>query len=444
MSIARQIAERIERTPFVDTHEHLCEEAERLQFLSAPDSGIPPADFSLLFAHYANSDLASAGLSEDDAKRFFAHDTAIDVKWQLLSPVYARCRNTGYLRNVRESLRLLFDIRDIDATNYREISERIREQITPGFYRRLLRDVANIEYCHVNYLRKPVFCETDQPDLLAQDIGTVGLCTPNVESTLKRAGMTAKTLDDWHKVIDWCFTTFGPRAVATKNQMAYSRRLDFQEVPAEEVAPIFERYAADRESVPAEEQKRLQDHLWHYCVDKATEYDLPVKLHTGYFAGHGGMPLGRVRDNAADLCGAIRNHKDTKFVLMHIDYPYQDEAIALAKHYPQVYIDMCWAWIINPAASVRFVKEYLMAAPANKLLTFGGDYQWVEMVPGHAAIARRGLTQALTELVESGWIEREEVFELIERLMRGNAHELFKYEAKLKNWNVSAEPAVAK
>ena len=38
----------------------------------------------------------------------------------------------------------------------------------------------------------------------------------------------------------------------------------------------------------AAEFKAFQDHLSHYCIDKATEYNLPVKLHTGYY---GGMPL---------------------------------------------------------------------------------------------------------------------------------------------------------
>ena len=110
---------------------------------------------------------------------------------------------------------------------------------------------------------------------------------------------------------------------------------------------------------------------------------------------------------------------------MHIGYPYQDEFITLAKHYRNVSIDLCWAWIINPAAGVRFVKEFLMAAPANKLYTFGGDYIPVEPVYGHSRIARMGLTQALTELVETGWIALEETPELIERLMRGNARETF-------------------
>jgi hypothetical protein len=135
--------------------------------------------------------------------------------------------------------------------------------------------------------------------------------------------------------------------------------------------------------------------------------------------------LERLRQNAGDLCPLLQDFPDTKFVLMHIGYPYQDEFIALAKHYPNAYVDMCWAWIINPAASVRFLKEFLLAAPASKLFPFGGDYVSVECVYGHCRIARQGITQALSELVDEGWIALEETPALIERILRGNAHEIF-------------------
>ena len=179
------------------------------------------------------------------------------------------------------------------------------------------------------------------------------------------------------------------------------------------------------ETLSPEEARTLQDHLLRYCVERQQNIGLPVKLHTGYYAGHNGMPLDRVRRNAGDLCPLLKAFPDARFVLMHIGYPYQDEFIALAKHYRNVSIDMCWAWIINPAAGVRFVREFLMAAPANKLFTFGGDYIPAEPIYGHSRIARLGLSQALTELVETGWIRREEIPALAERLMRGNAHETF-------------------
>ena len=102
-----------------------------------------------------------------------------------------------------------------------------------------------------------------------------------------------------------------------------------------------------------------------------------------------------------------------------------------------VYVDMCWAWIINPMACVRFVKEFLMAAPACKLFTFGGDYLPVELVAGHAAIARQGITQAIAELIEEDWLAEDEAPALIDRIMRGNAHEIYAYERALKNWKLT-------
>ncbi len=44
---------------------------------------------------------------------------------------------------------------------------------------------------------------------------------------------------------------------------------------------------------------------------------------------------------------------------------------------------------------------------------------------GHAAIARHGLTQALSELVDEGWLTETDALALVEPLMRGNAWNVF-------------------
>ena len=334
-------------------------------------------------------------------------------------------------------MRLLFGEDDVREDNCEAISSQLAAAVKPGFYRHVLKEVANLEYVQVNSLETAVFMETAQPDLLCQDISSVGLSTDlNVAGIAKLANRDVGSLKDWHGVIDWCFDTYGPRAIAVKNQSAYSRRLNYERVGEEEAAPLFARYLRGANAVSAPELKAIQDHLFHYCVEKAKEYHLPVKLHTGYYAGCNSMPLERLRQNAGDLGPVMLAHPDVKFVLMHIDYPYQDEAIALAKQYTNAYVDMCWAWIINPAASVRFLKECLMAAPACKVFTFGGDYMPVELVPGHAQVARKGIAQAFTELIAEGWIEERDAPELIDRVMRGNAHETYDYEGKLKQWKV--------
>lgn len=436
MAMSSDIRNMIELTPFVDTHEHLCEESVRLRAVEGPvdDMPTPAPDFGLLFSNYANSDLEVAGLPAESMAKVLSYDTPVDEKWALVEPYYERARHTGYLQNVRESVRMLYGEDDIHRGNYDTISAKLRKQIRAGFYEFILRDVAKVDYTQVNALETPVFRETAMPRLLMQDLSFLSLAlADNVAEIAATANRDVSSLKDWHAVIDWCFATYAPRAIAIKNQAAYGRGLDYAQVSAADAASVFEKFLRNPE-MTMEEKKPFQDHLFHYCLDKAAEYRLPVKLHTGYYAGHGHMPLHRLRRNAGDMCELLMAHRDVNFVIMHIDYPYQDEAIAMAKHFANAYVDMCWAWIINPVASVRFVKEFVAAAPANKLLTFGGDYGFVELVPGHARIARHGLGHAVNELYDEGWIEREHVKPLIDRLMRGNAHDLFEYEARLSAW----------
>ena len=209
--------------------------------------------------------------------------------------------------------------------------------------------------------------------------------------------------------------------MAVKSQDAYRRDIDYQQTPPEKVAEVFKKKIQGQPISP-DDQKALEDHLFWYAVQKATENKLPVKLHTGYYAGQNGMPLSRLIHNAGSACELCRSAPETSFVFMHICYPYYEELIAVAKHWTNAFVDMCWSWIINPIAAKDFLKKYLVTAPANKILTFGGDYFFVEQVVGHAVIARQGIALALSELVEEGVAELwTSALELVEPIMNGNA-----------------------
>lgn len=429
-ALAEDIRTLVNKIPMVDTHEHLWSEAHRIKDKTNAKAE-PALDFGYLFSHYSDADLRSIGMPQKDISALFAQKVAPRDKWKRLAPYYEKTRHTGYMRFIRESVHALYGEDDIREENCEAISEKLYADIQPGFYKRILVEVSNIEYTQVNSLEGSVFREDEaQPELLAQDISIVSLGSGVKMSTLEQfADGKVRTLKEAHGAIDRCFAKYGPRAIAVKDQSAYGRSLDYRAVSKDNAAPLFKRFAADERSLTPDELKTLQNHLFRYCVTKATEYHLPVKLHTGY-----GMVLERNREHLTDLRPVMADFPETKFMLMHIAYPYQDALIALCKQTPQVYVDMCWAWILNPAASVRFVKEFLMAAPASKLFPFGGDFRPVELVPGHARMARQGIAQALTELVAEGWLAESDVPDLAERLLRGNAHEHYDLERTLKNW----------
>lgn len=428
----KEISQKVFQTPFIDTHEHLPDETERLngnycRYRKKSD------DWTIIFSHYLDSDIRSVGMPKADYRSFFSPKVDPLKKWALLEPFWPFIKNTGYGQAVCIAIKELYGVEELSTETVKKVQSEYERVRRPGFYKRILCDLANIESCQVN--SGDGFRESNMPMLLMQDIGIVGmLAGPNFELS-KPTGIKVTSLHHWHKVIDWWFNKYSKYAVAVKSQNAYDRNIDYEKVPAGKVEAIFKK-KLNGQSLTAKEQKALEDHLFWYAVDKGTEHNLPIKLHTGYYAIWDElkprMPLSRLIQNpgaATDLC---RMSPETRFVFMHICYPYYEELISIGKHYPNAYLDMCWAWIINPVAAKDFLKKYLIAAPANKILTFGGDYSPVEPVLGHAVLARRGIALALSELVEEKWLSLNDALELIDPIMHKNARRIFNLDEKEK------------
>ncbi len=427
------IYEKVSHTVFIDTHEHLENESVRL---AAGDMfGDKANDWSLLLSHYFNSDFQVAGIPWKDHEKFYSSGLGPAEKWELLEPWWPYLRYTGYGQNVRISLQELYGIEDLNRETVGVLQERYRELIKPGFYRKVLQEISHVESCQVN--RWP-FLESEMPDLLMSDLWVNGLIQNVKDPYGEKAGIKVRDLGDWHGVIDWWFDWYGQRSVAVKVSSAYSRNIDFKRTSMEDVRSIFAKKMAGKELEPRE-QKMLEDHLFWYVVDRATELDLPVKVHTGYYAGAGYMPLNRVGGNPGAACDLCRESPETRFVFFHIAYPYYEDMLAVAKQYPNAILDMCWAWIVNPLAAKDFLKKFILTVPLNKITSFGGDYIPVELVPGHARMARQGIALALSELVNENWISLDEATWMTDHLMHENARKIYlsgdKKEALEKiNW----------
>ncbi|MCC5874886.1 MAG: amidohydrolase family protein [Candidatus Sumerlaeia bacterium] len=413
--------------PLADTHEHLVE--EDLRDSAGPNWQLQ--DFSVFLALYPDSDLESAGMPHHDIELLTHHETPVDKKWKIVKPFWEKIRLTGYGEVVRRSIRVLFDEDDLSDSTWESITDKVRSQIKPGWYTPIIREKANIHHMQVNSLEQGLFTETLYPEWMLQDLSFLSLSTcinvPHIESGLDAIGrgMEISTFDFLVEAVDLVFDLYGPRAVALKNQGAYNRRLDYEWVDEGDAERCFQKYAASGWKLEGAERKPLEDWLFHYCINKSIEYSLPVKLHTGYYAGAGHMPLHRVGANPGDCAELCLKHPRAKFVFMHSMYPYQDELISLTKHFPNAHADMCWSWIVNPAATVRFTAEIIKAAPINKIFLFGGDHFQVELIPGHAEMARHGLALALSSLVVDGWLSMADAMDAAHRLTLGNALELY-------------------
>ena len=417
------LKEIISETHFQDTHEHLPPEIRRIE-----DKKLGNLDFSYLFSHYLDSDLLSAGMAQRDYDGFFGSEVNSLEKWNLISTYYQHTRGTGYGQCLRKSLKMLWDIDDIDASNCNEITQLLNEHVKPGFYRDILQKKTLIEHVQINSLDFDEVYRDDQADsdLFSHDFGTLKISTQwDIDVLAHILGSEITSLTDAHDAIVAALSRWGKIAISIKDPCAYWRDLDFHAVSDGDASRIMTRYLLNKDSVSTEEYNAVGNNLFRYALKESEKYNLPVKIHTGYIAGANHMNLHRVKKNLEHLQTVISDFPNIRFVLMHITYPLQNELLAMAKHFSNVYVDMCWSWIIDPITSTEFLSKFLVTVPHNKIFTFGGDFIPVELIPGHAQMAREGIARSIDQLLRDDYIQRNEVQALIAKLMNGNASKFF-------------------
>mgnify|MGYP000524706581 CR=1 FL=1 len=209
-------------------------------------------------------------------------------------------------------------------------------------------------------------------------------------------------------------------AVGIKLAHAYSRTLASEPVPEGEAGRIFERALRGEELAP-EEVKAFQDHIIFFLADMAEEMGLVFQIHTGVQTTWGHIP----DSDPLLLIPLIKSHPQVRFDLFHTGYPYSRELGMLGKHYPNVWLNMCWMYVISTAASRQVLREWLDLVPLERLLGFGSDVGFPEFVYGHLVMARSVLSEVLEEKVEKDFWSKELALEAARRLMRDNAIELY-------------------
>jgi hypothetical protein len=418
----------------VDTHEHLVSEEEWVE--RGPD-----ILQDLFHESYAAADLLTAGASrgavadllDPSAGRVEDRFAAVEDAWRVM-------RLTGYGETVRLIGREVYGIEELTPATIGEAEATLLELRRPGEMLRLLREQAHLDHVQIDDGLEPPREATGPPEFFRHDLTWYRLSNGDVDQAElhDQTGIEVRGLEDLRAAIARIFVHGAPEAVAVKTQHAYNRTLRWRKRSDEEAERALAAVLAgsevgwlerweigDLSGGGVDEADRLV--LGDWClargVELASEHGLPIKIHTGYYSANGRMPLDRIA--AGNLAELIHRHPEARFVLMHIAYPYSDELLAIAKHFPNVWVDLCWAWSIDPLGSCEFVRRFLHTVPANKLFAFGGDTVWPTNVVASAVQARRWLGRALAAEIDAGDLTEAGAISLAERLMRGNQYACF-------------------
>jgi predicted TIM-barrel fold metal-dependent hydrolase len=125
---------------------------------------------------------------------------------------------------------------------------------------------------------------------------------------------------------------------------------------------------------PPLQQFHANDRSVYPFYEVLAEAKLPVIIHTGHSGIGTGMPGGggiRLKyGNPMDIDDVAVDFPDMPIILAHPSFPWQDEAISICLHKPQVYIDLS-GW--SPRYFSPILIQYANTLLKNKML-FGSDY----------------------------------------------------------------------
>ena len=361
----------------------------------------------------------------------------------LIAAHWPSVRTTGYGQAVTLGCRALFDT-EYSAGSFGEITEKLQavlgDRSPSEVYDYFVSDRANTRWVVQDSYFAPGNVATLQGDRYPDyyrfawrldDLFAITDSSP-IELLEGVTGMTVHTpgqlVDAMNANID-AFAATG-RLTAFKLGIAYQRDLVVGDPSTHDAELAFNRIRNRKTfydgiqdnagAVNAREARALADYMIHRLLQRAHDDDIAVQIHTGYLAGNWGALAGT---KALHLLPIFDKYRQVRFDVFHASWPWTSELGAIAKNYPNVYPDMCWAWAMNPSESERTLAEWLDGVPFNKIFAFGADtgFPWNNV--GYAIQARSGIGRVLERKVQDGSFSESTAREVATAIMLENGEQ---------------------
>ena len=415
------LMEFMPRLEIIDCHEHLPAEEERTG---------TEQDVFTLFSHYIRHDLLSAGM---DAEKWpgdgpfgnpqrplynslFNQEIPLEKRWQTFKPYWQVIRYGSYARAALLTAKMVYGFDDINDDTYRDLSAAIGAENTPGIYKRMLCDRCNIKaaltQCGLKEVQKPLV--TVMPAHMFCDISEPW----RFEDAVKHGQINRPVdLDDYLCSIKKIMTEW-----ATKKGAVGIKFISFENTEPDraQAEKNFKKVLQGQSlGIKLNDFEPLRNFLVHSLIDFATELDLVVCVHAGIWGDF------RQIDSKHMLTLAPA-HPQTRFDLYHLGMPSVRDTIVIAKNLPNVYLNLCWTYILSQVQTRSGIDELLDEVPVNKILAFGGDYSRpVEKVVGHLHMAREDLASVFGRRIDCGLMSFDQAAEILRMWFWDNPLKLY-------------------
>jgi len=231
---------------------------------------------------------------------------------------------------------------------------------------------------------------------------------------LARLGMQPRTFDDYLETFPGVLDRLaGLHKVGLKNALAYDRSVNFDTLDIE-----LARSAWGKPSPSPAEKKAFGDVVVDRLCRLAGERDIPFQMHLGTGLIRGSRPL--------EAAGLIERNPRTRFLLMHLAYPWSTELLGMAFVYRNIWIDLTWSWLLSPGTFPGRLREAIDILPDESRMMLGGDTWHAEEAYGAIGQVRRLIVETLESCVRQGQFRYQDAERLSRKILRDNARAFFR------------------
>lgn len=413
-----QVNAIVQKTPSVDVHTHIGGEGIR-QARTLAD---------LVNYHWVRLELVRAGA---DTTGISVDDTPDEFMTTVI-PYFNVIKNTANHWCLMAMLKGLygFEDRTLTADNWKALDMKVREASSNPNRVKDVLDQANISHITVPFCDGMPY-ESDR--FIPYEYGEY-LFAPTMYPRLKDVadannGQLPQDIDELTQFIQERMKWLK----AEKNVRAFHLWIrdswNYNHCHKEDAANLYHRLIKGR-TLSIEEDDRLISYTADVTAEMAGELGIVLQIFHGmdFYSRH-------EPESVASYCheGFMRSmpkfasvHPDTMLDLFLATRINGHEATAIARTCPNIIVSGAWWHAFTPSTLSSFYRDRLEMLPHTAWSAFFSDGYIVEWIYAKLQLAKNRLTLTLSELVDEGYLQIDDVPEIALNLLQDNAKRIYK------------------
>jgi len=356
----------------IDGHEHMVSaETHVKHYLSFWD----------FFSSYVVWDLYSAGMPKQYLAYHPKNEAETIALFNAVEPYLPYVKYGSYMRGVNVALKKFFGVDEINRGNYLQITRKLNENNTVEHYYKVFKDahiVKMLNQCYEGKTNGPLYANITTIAWQAGMENTITkMCRKNKNMTLQDVMAFYDKGIKKEKEGGSCGLKFFPHPFIEPYDTAIAKK-QFEQI---------------KNGKAFNERSTLARYIYEGEIKIAIKYNLRIAIHLGVWAD--------ITDKSPSiLFPIVSKYPGAIFDVYHMGIPWVRETAFLGKNYPNVNLNLCWAYSVSESMVLNSLDEWIDVVPTNKIIAFGGDLITLpEHVAGELEVAEQDLCTVLARRI---------------------------------------------